>query len=598
MTSSLALIAYVLRTAEPGQVTARRLAHAGEHLQPLGFSAAPRLDVRDEASGMVAWSHPSQLSTGLQLVQGDAEGIAWLHRTGSVADPIRNTNPGDRFKRLMDGTADLGTLTPPFAALRWARGRLEIVNDILGLARLFHFSFPDVEVWATRAGLAHIFAGSPPRANQRAWAGMATIGWAPGGVTQLGEGRQVPAASIVRAERVLDGTVSVREESRFAEWFGRARAEPVPSTARMVDDMRHAMEAATLWPERPVADLSGGRDSRLIAAVGISNGTVQTVRTVRSDHGEVETAQRLVSLLNRSVKHVVVEAAVPPQGEQGVVRERILSHHAAWEGRYLASAGILGRSFRGFRPRASAAFNGLGGEVLAGGALWPGSWKPKLLGSDATAAKDRIAAMAAAQAGTAGSAREQAVSQLAEYVELAQALGVPSGGAVMDLIYMRDRMPNWVNTFTTVDVLCPLFAPSLMVQAVHSVGNPIRDGALHEKMIAEAVPEWEGVAFYKPSGHARLARPRVWEQGFWREAFAIFTSGVERSANFNSTAVDIVQRQVADATAAKNVENLIYRVLWESAFDDYVAVVAAAARRCAHDVSVELQKTRESSARP
>jgi len=575
---------YVLRENESSEALAKRIYHSGEHLASIGFSPEPTLQVQDENSGMVAWSYSTGASHGAYVVHQPDGALAYLHQSSSAVHPVGSTDKSELAAGVLSGTVDIGSLTPPFAVLRWMRGRIDIANDMLGLVRLFHFSFPGAEVWTTRAGLAHVFMGIAPRMNQSAWAGMATVGWAPNGVTQLGEGRQVPGGARIRAQRDAAGRVIIESDSVFPDWFTRNRAMPLPTPAQMVEDMREAMRSATVWPQEPVADLSGGRDSRLIAAVGISGGTVKTVRTVRTDYGEVETAQQLVAAVAGAVDHMIVDP-VTTGPAPGSVRERLFTHHMAWEGRYLASAGVLSRSFRGFRPRVSAVFNGLGGEVLAGGALWPGAWRERLASSPATAAVDRISAMANAQEGTTEGAREETVAQLRRYVPKAESLGVPTGGAVMDLLYAGDRMPNWVNTFTGTDVLVPLFAPSLLIQAVHSVGHPIPDGALHESLIAGAIPQWRGIPFYKPVGHSRIARPRVWEYDSWPEASRAFEEGVGKSTQFTGQAVDFVRRQIFDSKAAKTAETVIYRVLWESTFSDYVESVKDAAEKCARDVA-------------
>ncbi|WP_136518563.1 hypothetical protein [Cellulomonas telluris] len=539
------------------------------------------LTAGDTTSGLVTWRTPGTAVEWRSDVQRAADAVAWVH-VPSVPAGVTYADEGALADAVLDGGLDVARVAPPFAVARWRPRSVELRNDLLGLVRLFHFSMPDGDVWSTRMGLAHVFMGERPRRNPQAWAGMATIGWAPGGSTQVGVGRHLRGGTHVRAT-VDDAGIRVDERARFTEWLHDVRGVPLPPDESVVADMRTVMASALRWPEAPRADLSGGKDSRLIAAVGVSSGAVRTVRTVNSDHGEVETARRLVSALPFAVTHVVTEKRPAQATDDRWLA--LVSQHAAWEGRYLASAAYGARPFTGFRPSARASFNGLGGEVLSGGALWTGAWRERMLAAPAARAAERLQSLVAASPRTTRDAQELTVALLSGVTEEAASAGVTTAGGVLDLVYLRDRMPHWVNTFATGAVICPLFAPSLLPRGAHSVGAPTPDGSLHSRFIAAAMPSWAGIPFYKPTGQQRLARPRAWEEPDWPVMRARLAEAAEESPDVTPALVDDVDRAVDEGTAGKAVETAVHRVLFGYAFDEYVRRLAQESRRAAEAIA-------------
>src|SRR5699024_8357530 len=119
-----------------------------------------------------------------------------------------------------------------------------------------------------------------------------------------------------------------------------------------------------------------------------------TVRTVRTDHGEVETAERLVEVYPDTITHLVTEVA---QSKSDVPEFDMEEHVARTirgnEGATVASTALRGPAFAGYGPLTRARFNGHGGEALHGGEYCNGAWKDKLVGQGLSGALDRLSAM-------------------------------------------------------------------------------------------------------------------------------------------------------------------------------------------------------------
>lgn len=581
MSSTISFLAYVLDRPEAHAQTEIRLKHAGQHLASRYATSLGCESVGDASSGIVMWLPTDSVVDWRPLSRHGDGATAWLH-IPSAAGACGGASEIELASAVLGDTVHASAITPPFAVARWSEGVLEIVNDLIGAVRLYHYRFDGGDVWTTRMGLAHVFMGSPPERSTTAWSGMASIGWAPGGSTQLGRGRHLPGGSRVRAE-CGDRARSVAQENRFGEWFTSARHAPPDSAERQVKDMEDSMSIARRWPEPVIADLSGGKDSRLIASLGIKNGTIETVRTVATDHGEVETARALVALLERPVTHLVVEHPDLSAPRESFI-SRVSSHHEAWEGRFLASTAFGSVPFSGFRSARHATFNGLGGEVVAGGALWAGAWRERLLDAPAEAAITRLAALARNGLGASEDAKEETVETLRTHVEAASEVGVTRAGGILDLVYLRDRMPHWVNTFSGTAVVCPLFAPSLLRTGARSAGAPIEDGLYHRALIFEAIPAWATLPFYKPAGQARLARPRVWETGEWAAVRGYVRERVGVATSFDVAAVDGAFKSIEAGEASKAAEVMVHRLVWELTFEEYRARIADEARATAEEL--------------
>lgn len=565
MSSSQPVLAYRFHDPQRQELLDLRLRHAGRHLADLFRTELAMTAVGDGRSGLVAWTPADRAMSWRAVVAGEGGATVWIHVPSAAGGDEEEVGLADR---LLAGSLTASDLAAPFGLLRWSAGRLDILNDALGLVRLFHLPFADGEVWTTRPGLAHVFMGVPPAPNEAAWSGMSTVGWAPGGATQLGVGRHLSPASHVTATAA--GTTTV---DGFTPWFTAARCTPI-SVEDVVRDMRTVMRTARRWPAEPVADLSGGMDSRTVAAVGLTSGAVRQFHTVATDHGEVATAQRLVELAGPGVGHTISRPAESRAAPAVDFRERLAAQHRAWEGRYLATSGFNASAFAGFRTARSARFNGLGGEFLGGGNFADGAWRGRLGDAGPERALDRLAALARGGVGSSRHAAESTMATLERVIPRAERLGLDNALGVLDLCYMVERMPYWSNTYATGDTLTPLFAARLLSVGVRNAGAPVPAGQIHRDIIRTALPAWADVPFYSPERRNR-AVPHLWETAEW-PAVKAFIGGRE-SPNFAPDAVAGVVADADDGVGGKAQEFLLHRLLWELTFRDWVGEVRGAA---------------------
>lgn len=578
MSNSFGFLAYALSAKEPPARTNVRVTHVERHLSRLYSVRLRRTEVGDSATGLVGWVPEDHNVQWKPLTQRGDDAVAWLHIPGAASGPDSGVNEWELAQEVLSGATPPHELGAPFAVVGWSGGRLTIVNDVLGLARIFHFSFSGGDVWTTRPGMAHIFMGETPTKNRLAWAGMATLGWATSGTTHLGDGQQLPGYTRVEARHTDDKTV-VSSAAQFGDWLGIARSSAPPSAAENVQDMEHYMSTAKRWPRTPTADLSGGKDSRVVTAIGLRSGAINRIRTIATDHGEVETARTLLGLTTEPIEHHI-EPRKDPSRPGGNFVHRLSSQHHAWEGRYLATTAFNSTQFAAFRTPSFPIFNGLGGEAMAGGNLL-GAWRDRLINAPPSRALDKMATMANVSLGASQEAKDLTIEASETYIDAADSYGIHDAAGVMDIFYNLDKMPNWTIIYGSQNIITPLFARSLLSNLAQRIGRPLESGEAHRILLKEAMPPWANIPFYKPTA-AKRATPFMWESSEWPTVKEFVTENIESVPTYDPAVAARVFRAIDASEGTKREEIFLQRLVWELTFVDYLEHLATEAGETAY----------------
>lgn len=588
MSSNACVLAFALPEPEPPAVVRCRLANVTEHLAGLWRPALRSHHVIDGALGLAAWEPDDRAMNWPLFSARGADATAWLHLPSAAGDTADAWQLADA---VLDESVHPSSIAPAFALLCLRGGSLRIVTDLIGAVRLFQFDFPNgVRVWASRQGAAHVFAASAPRRSELAWQGMATIGWAPRSLTQMDGGCQLTPAS-----RITVSPGSTRNEGYFAAWYREARSGPPPGIEALARSMQEVIRLARRFPDEPVADLSGGKDSRTIAALGISAGAVRRVHTLGSDSEEVAIAQRLVYLTHLAIEHHVSLAGDAAHVSEPF-RGRVVSRHRAVEGRQVARAWLSAGAFHGYTSPTGARFNGLGGEIMAGGSLWQNAWRSRLAGAAPAAGIDRMHRMAEIAPGASRDAvggTQEAVTQTMK--GLSEELELSTAGEVLDAFYMLDRIPHWVNTFHNTAVLCPFMASEALRVGAGSVGKPIDQQSAHLALLRATIPAWARVPFYSNADFTNRVTTLIWERGGWPEMRAAVAEHADHGGRWDGDQVLEALRRIADGRGAKREEVLVARLLWDVAFDDYLGELEHQVRRAAQRIASVIRDPGEST---
>src|SRR5699024_11036863 len=421
-------------------------------------------------------------------VRRGAEGAAWLHVPAAAGGRDSGVDAFALARDVTRGVVDRAEMGAPCAAVYWDAEGLRIANDRLGMVRLFEFAVPGLgHLWSSRPGLAHVFGGMAPDVLQSAWSDMATFGWSATGRTLLGDGKQM-RASVTCAS---DAAGKVSRSTDLSHWIRSSIEGGGPEGSAAAEGMIRAARTASWWESLPVADLSGGKDSRVTAAAAIRAGVVDTVRTVNTDPGEVTTAKELMRHGVEGVEHRVDEVSPVVSPEDGGALGRYASLHRAWEGSYNATSAYRAKGFQGFKPERAPRINGLGGEAIQGRTLIGASVRERLNGKGPEAGRDQLLKLAGVRArAVTGSAQDDSRAVVESFFADAVSLGHDDAFMVLDHFYHFSKMPYWSHPQATGSTLLPLYSPQLLPRTMYSMKNVEPYGDVHRHLLRFLIPEW------------------------------------------------------------------------------------------------------------
>lgn len=583
MSSSQFILAYACERKE--EMSAEELAirwnAATRHLEDVAATSLEFSRAGDGRTGFAVWQQARKVMTWPMFAERGGEAAGWLHVPAAAGRPEDGVDAVELARGLSTGAIDRVTMGAPAAAVHWSEDGLRIVNDRLGMVRLYEIVVPGFGmVWSSRPGLAHIFAGLQPALSQSTWNDMATLGWPSHGTAHLGNGGQMPASTSVHAG--ADGTTS--SQCDRDEWIRSIIEDGVPSLAEGGLGMVDSLSTAAWWEGRPVADLSGGKDSRVTAAAAIRAGVVDTVRTVNTDTGEVEAARRLLALAGDPVRHRV-DSVVEPKKPEGSAMDRYISMQRAWEGAYNARSAYRSRPFTGFRPASAPRINGLGGEAVQGRTLLNPAWEKKMTDQGAEVGRERLTQMVrSGGGGVGGEVIEDSVASTLRLADQSGEVGLQSAFNVVDFFYHFSKMPYWSMPQATGSTLLPFYAPQMLPRTMWAIPNAMTEyGRLHRDVLRELMPQWADEPFYKGSARTR-ATPWMWENADWEGIEPLIMEGAAALETFSLQEIENFMGKVRDGGGNGRHETAFARVLWEMSFREYADEIGRQAAATSREV--------------
>ncbi|MGY4765673.1 hypothetical protein ACXC9Q_02005 [Kribbella sp. CWNU-51] len=508
--------------------------------------------------------------------------VASLHTPLGYQRVVGDVSPYDAPGRLAQAVrrtpASFLELAPPFtmAVLDPAEERLELFTDSIGVGRLFQLRLSDGWVWSNRPVAALLFAGVPATAAPRGWSFAAACGWFMDDSTPYDGVLAVPGATHI----VADGSRRQRTVSRIetTSVWSTDSPDTVEETAEALQDV--ARSVGRLWPGRPTVDLSGGRDSRVVAAAFLAAGVDLKLNSHDAVPGEVEVAESLVRALPGTVEHVV--SRKPPGGPvrpQPVKPQplELVERARRWH-RY--AEGLRPASYLFHAPPKNLtavdhlAIGGAGGEV-AHGHFYPADvlqLDELPLQRKLHAFGNRLQTRLTPTAGPGEPARA-AVGEQIERVLLTAVHGGIQNATMLDYFYVVERLRRWGTTGERSGVVSPLLIPAF-VRAAFALDPAHRvDNALHGALVRRLVPEWADIPFFKPTAAAPRrvpARVRALAEAADSELIEALLTDVE---GFDAHALNTLWAASVAGASSAAAEATLRQALWRATFDDHLAEV-------------------------
>ncbi|GAA1840635.1 hypothetical protein [Asanoa iriomotensis] len=427
-------------------------------------------------------------------------------------------------RRLLAGEDAHTDVVPPFGLVAVDEGeRVSVQQDWLGMCRLFTAKADGVTVVCTRPSLVAAFLHGTAAPDLDGWASYAVCGHFGGELSPIRGVRQLRPGERMTGRR-REGGWEVASTHRpgvddlVANGFA-AQARPVRESLDAAADALKTTAASIhdLYGDRIILGLSGGKDSRLIAASLVAAGRLPRFVTNEDTRAEGEIARQLVALLREkrglAPEHTLQLAGAPANvltvGLAERARRLQRQHDYQFPSTYLARPAQRGRLPE--RPR-GATFTGAAGELATG------YWYPP---ADSDVPPDQAAVHRLLAAAPPGFATEEASAgerrRVTALVEHAKEVGLRDLHLI-DYLYLVERVRRWYTSAYTTGMVTPFLSPGFVAATFALTAAQKRERLLHTGLIRRLVPEWSEVPFVSASTGGSTAT-RVW-QGDGIEAIA------------------------------------------------------------------------------
>ncbi len=609
------LVVYV--AAGNGLADAAESAHADgvrsleAHYDRLWSQHPVRRESIGPSTGMVLWEAEETPSRWPSWTRREDQAVASLYAplgyeqvTGAVAI---ETAPHVLVERLRRAPKEILAIAAPFvcAGLDSVTGNLDIFTDAVGIGRLFEVRSPQGWVWSNRPVAALLFAGVPIAPDHEGWLRSAVADEFFGASTPYAGVRALEPATHVH----WDGQTrrrSVSSVDTCASWIPaldgtEPNADLVDAAA--ADLTRMAASIGRLYSGVPTVDLTGGRDSRLVAAAFLASETDIVLHTHDAVPGDLEIARRLVEMLPEPVahriRHVATGGQVAPPRLHAVASARRWHDYA--EG-LRPSTYLAHRAPAHLDAVTQVAIGGVGGEA-AHGFFYPPALKSLEqlpLNEQLDAFSAYVVSRQAPVAGASPEARARVRASVDEILRRIASWGV-RGGTILDQYYVLQRMRRWGTTGERLGTVSPLLASSFLTAALAVSPEDRSSSRLHRELTRRLLPRWGEVPYLSDAGTPRAAPSRraghvvrLGDAEDRSEIEAVLADTQDWGSAFETSEVHRLWHLSADGGTTAAQERILRSALWRGAFTDHIAGMPAGEPRTRAHQSVPRTSETES----
>ena len=448
-------------------------------------------------------------------------------------------------RRLLAGADVHRDVVPPFGLIALDRDdRVAVQQDWIGMCRLFTAEAGGITALCNRPSLLAGFLHGAAEPDLDGWASYTVCGSFGGDMSPIRGVRLMRPGERLTGRRRTGGGWELAGRTTYGVddvvLSGHAgQGAPVDAS---LDRAAGAITGAAagiseLYTDEITLGLSGGKDSRLIAASLVAADRLPRFVTNEDTPVEGEVARELMRLLRdkRGLDpvHDLRTVGAPATVLRAGLRDRTTNLQRLYDFQYPSTYTVrASRSPRLHDQAPPAAFSGVGGELCTG------YWYPAPGGR--TPVEELLARlMAGVPAGVAAEAVVEAErARITGRLDHAKDLGL-SGPHLIDYVYLIERVRRWYSSAYMIGMVTPFLAPGFVAATFALTAEQKRRCLLHTSLIGRLVPEWAEVPFVKISTGTSTAA-RVWDG-----------DGVETIADLLDTAGGPIARMIRPGAVEK-----------------------------------------------
>ena len=445
--------------------------------------------------------------------------VATVGMPVGLDDGVHNGGPIGIGRSVLAGRSVLDGVVPPFGVLATDGTRFAAQQDWFGMASMYVYRSHGVVAFSNRPMLLPYVFGDPIHPDAESFARYAACDAFVGssspviGVKPLGPGE------VFVGKRRLNNTwkISVRQDTCLDD-AAVAGARIAPKTdldgLAVASFSRATSSLARLWPTTDLLrfGLSGGRDSRLLAANLLADGISPQFYTNTENPEEGVVASRLIELARCADRSGIVHDLIPPRNgssrETTGVEQRLTDLFRHYDFSYRRQFVLRGRRIQDERIPAATINGGIGG--IAWGAWVPQNWSQ----SSSNSAGEMDHALRRGLIRKAGGplcepAAGWIEAYLGELIEHAALLGLNQVQS-LTWMYCASRGRTWPtarhNFHQTMLYATPEFVSAVIALPLHRM----KSSAFHRQLTERLMPEWTGVDYVDGAGVADHT-PHIWD---------------------------------------------------------------------------------------
>ncbi len=413
-------------------------------------------------------------------------------------------------------------ILPPYANAAIRPGLLTVCIDSLGFAKVYRAKAGGLSAWSNSAMLTSLFCFGRANQSEDGWTALLAQEAFLGNSTPLAGVQLEEPRTFIRATDTPSGLQIERHDSLTPLFWAQAPEDVAAAIDAAVSNTYRSISALGVGPL--TVPLSGGRDSRLLAAIGLKHGLIDEFWTSSPPELDVTLAKKLIDRLDREIPWSTRDRSAEAQRLDGEavadgrttadIWNRLEDYQAFAEGE-----GVVGLETRRPSLRHSvdgATLWGIGGEFAR--AFYykqPATVMPALALQRFWAARQLAPPMVDPL--VAQDLLEPRIRQMRDELS-ASGIG---GLHQLDHYYVFQRVRRLQNRLGTTSGIRPYFSPAYLAATLSQTPLERVQTRYYETVINRAYPAWANLPYSHELYHANpeIASPLSQARAFWRSAF-------------------------------------------------------------------------------